>query len=185
MAISNNYEEQPSTSNSKNNMLTSSSSRAPPPPPITTSSAATVDLELLFESVADVLHTNNKYNEPITPASQNIISSPIINNYAITPITTTNNNTTTNQHYRSSITQPTVNRPYYRRKNCSSDVHDQSIDRYITAIIEERIAYFQKIIPKLDSERTKESMREHIVNRIKDVIRNAIPKDSYFIMTQD
>jgi hypothetical protein len=165
--------------------LASSSSRPPPPPSITTSSAATVDLDLLFKSVVDVLHTNNKYNEPITPASQNSISSPIINSYAITPITTPNNNTTTNQHNRSSIKQPTVHRPYYRRKNCSSDEHDQSIDRYITAIIEERIVYFQKIIPKLDSERTKESMREYLVNRIKDLIRNTIPKVSYFIITQD
>jgi hypothetical protein len=55
----------------------------------------------------------------------------------------------------------------------------------MTTIIEERIAYFQKIIPKLDSERTKERMREYIVNRINCLIKNIIPKYSYFIITQD
>ncbi len=198
MAISNNYDAQPSTSNSNINTLASSSSSsslssslaAPPPPapppPTTTSSAATVDLDLLFESVVDVLRTDIKNNGPTTPASQNIISSSAINRNSITQITKiSNNNTATNENNHSSRTQLAANRPYYRRKNCRSDTHDQSIDRYIKTIIEERVAYFQKIIPKLDSERTKECMREYIVNRIKDLIKNVIPKESYFIINQD
>jgi hypothetical protein len=75
-------------------------------------------------------------------------------------------------------------RPYYRRNNCSSDLHDQSIDRYINAIIDDRCGYYKTIIPNLNVELTKVKMRKYMVSRIGDLIKTAIPKESYFIVTQ-